>query len=167
MGEDKDNFVITHVRAGTAPETTDASGNYVELKKDTDYKTTEETDMRSFNVAFTITPAEIQIHLAEQFAEGGSFVNSFVYNNTSRKNNLSSVFVTNEDSIIPLPSEYSVTFEGTDETVTNAGAYYLNFVLESNLFKTSGGTALAAYGAHFKLTFDGESPFSINNVMWL
>ena len=47
------------------------------------------------------------------------------------------------------------------------GGVWLNFVLESNLFKTSGGTALAAYGAHFKLTFDGESPFSINNVMWL
>lgn len=47
------------------------------------------------------------------------------------------------------------------------GGVWQCLVCESNLFKTVGGVALSAFSSNLRLTITCDSPFAVNNLMWL
>ncbi len=134
IGDDAQNFVITHVRAGKDGS---AGSDYVELTNSDNYTTTDDGDMRAFDVAFTVTPANIEIHLADRFKDKGAFVNSFVYTRQNLHAVLSVVSIKNANNVVPNGTDYTVSFKtelaGEDTTtVTNVGKYYLIFKFSSD-----------------------------------
>ncbi len=129
----KDNFVIAAVYAGK-PSNTVGGENHeaVALTEDAEkgYEITSGADkpFTAFSVKFSITPAQIQVHLSDMFRKGDEFFNTFTYNKSNYANILNSVTLSGTGGITPTNGEYSVTFEG--DGTTNVGEYKLVFTLK-------------------------------------
>ncbi len=125
-GEVSKNFVIIAVYAGIP----DVEGSTpVKLKNDsaTGYEKLDSgDDMRSLSVAFTITPAQIDLYL-NAFLNGEAFTNQFVYDGTDQSIKLGSIELKNDANIIPASQAYTVTFfydyDGHRDETENVGIY--------------------------------------------
>lgn len=137
FSSDNRYYEVTYQKADEDPKTaapTDA-GTYTVTVKLAEHGNfvynTDDAYTKTFTL--TITPAKLTLTVSGDFAKDAAFNNTFVYNGADRITALRTVSLTNEDNVVPVSSEYEVSFNldtAPTTTVLHAGSYTFVFLLK-------------------------------------